>query len=165
MSNEMGRKEYVSLLEQAIGSGNIIDPATSKIKTDFGTVEKIRQWDGKGKLQTTLDDADLDDIIDKVSSGKKKRVIGEGQVTKNSPLSILEGEEDNEAVPPLKEKGEVDLEETGLTEQESEILKRLISEMDELTEDVKVNIDVDDDDEDEEEEDNLYGKSDVEDDD
>lgn len=121
----MDNKEYVNLLETAVGSH------------PNAPCEDIVNWRGPGDLKTY---EDLDDLVDKITKDEKDTTAAvqeEGKVednkdkTNESPLSILENEvnsadEDNTDVEdPISEA-------VKFTDQESEILNRLINEMNAL---------------------------------
>jgi len=118
----MDNKEYVNLLEAAVSSH------------PNAPCEKIVNWKGAGDLKTH---EDLDDLVDKITKDEKDTKAAvqedtEGEPSeKESPLSILESELDKAE----EDAGDIDdvvSETVKFTDQESEILNRLITEMDAL---------------------------------
>lgn len=120
----MDSKEYVNLLEAAVSSH------------PNAPCENIVNWKGPGDLKTH---EDLDDLVDKITKDEKDTKAAvqedvEGEPSdndKDSPLSILESEldkteEDTETT------DDIVSETVKFTDQESEILNRLITEMDAL---------------------------------
>jgi len=120
----MDSKEYVNLLEAAVSSH------------PNAPCEDIVNWKGPGDLKTH---EDLNDLVDKITKDEKdtKAAVQEdakgkpSDTDEESPLSILESdldkaEEDTETV------GDIVSETINFTDQESEILNRLITEMDAL---------------------------------
>lgn len=135
----MTDKEYINLLEEAV-TVHANAPANPIVK-----------WSGKGDLPVTMDAEDINYLVDKIVKGdgltdtaigspsaKKSGVsVKEGETSK-SPLSILE-KELNEADDIDKNLDvKTDIKETDISEdleftnQESDILSRLINEMGEL---------------------------------
>jgi len=141
----MTDKEYINLLEEA-ETTHANDPANP-----------IVNWNGKGELPVTMDAEDINYLVDKIVKGDgiEDKAIGspsakfsgvrvkEGEA-KKSPLSILETEL-NEADAIDKKTGEKtnttiggkasDIgisEDLDFTDQESDILSRLITEMGDL---------------------------------
>lgn len=117
----MDSKEYVNLLEAAVSSH------------PNAPCEKIVNWNGSGDLKTH---EDLDDLVDKITKDEKDTTaaVQEDVDKKDSPLSILENELDNAD----EDLGDVDdtiSETVKFTDQESEILNRLMTEMDALDSD------------------------------
>jgi len=118
----MENTEYVSLLE-------------ASVSTYDSRADKVIDWTGKGDLPTH---DDLDDLVDKITTDKKdtKHAVQEESEPKKkdekeSPLSILENELENANETDDLDKLEENLgDAVTFTEQENEILNRLISEMD-----------------------------------
>lgn len=136
----MTDKEYINMLEEAV-TVHANAPANPIVK-----------WEGKGDLPTTMDAEDINYLVDKIVKGdgitdkfigspsaKKSGVNvkeGEGE-TKKSPLSILEKELNEADELDKKTKKETDIEsdlseDLDFTDQESDILSRLITEMGDL---------------------------------
>jgi len=114
----MDSKEYVNLLESAVSSH------------PNAPCEKIVNWNGSGDLNTH---EELDDLVDKITKDEKdtKAAVQEDvEDGKESPLSILENELDK-----AENVDNTTLESVKFTDQESEILNRLITEMDALDSD------------------------------
>jgi len=126
----MDSKEYVNLLESAVSSH------------PNAPCEKIVNWTGPGDLKTH---EELDDLVDKITKDEKdtKAAVQEDvEDGKESPLSILENELDK-----ADNVDDLTLETVKFTDQESEILNRLITEMDALdSDDMDTFIDNDDND-------------------
>lgn len=140
----MDHNDYVSLLEQSL----VVHPGAP--------AQPIRDWDGKGDLPTTMGHQDLGDIV-KLITGEaddperdaKQAGIneGKGKPKSRTPLSMLENEilkSANESpdllgeeLTPENDFGE-DEHTDGIEEvvrfetKESDILARLIREMDEM---------------------------------
>jgi len=129
------KDSYISFLEEAV------------TKHPNAPCDGIVSWDGKGKLPTTTDSG-IDDLVAKITKGDSPTDKGIQEDTKKesgkSPLSILENElneaeeeaseEEKNTEPTEKETPEgEDIEESiKFTDQESDILTRLISEMNNL---------------------------------
>ena len=113
----MDSKEYVNLLESAVSSH------------PNAPCEKIVNWNGSGDLKTH---EDLDELVDKITKDEKdtKAAVQEDVEDEGSPLSILENELDK-----AENVDDMTLENVKFTDQESEILNRLITEMDALDSD------------------------------
>lgn len=128
----MDQKEYVKLLQEAVAKSPTPDKDVSpSTPRDDSTVKKIVNWDGTGDLPETLERDELDEMVDEIltkdeSSGKVK------EEKEEAPLEKLEGDEagetDNEAGLDM----EIDEADMTFSDDESEILKKLITEMDEL---------------------------------
>lgn len=145
----LSHKEYLSLLQESINV-QVNSPAN-----------QIVSWKGDGNLPTELENSDIDELVNKIVKGDgiedlaidapNKKPVKES-VTKKSPLSILETDLDtainedetdmNEENTKEKNTGEnLDItdeelyEGVSFTEQESDILTRLINEMDEFEND------------------------------
>jgi len=118
----MDSKEYVNLLETAVSSH------------PNSPCEKIVNWEGKGDLKTH---DDLSDLVDKITKDEKSTTaavqedIDVEDKKKDSPLSILENELDNVDAE-VDDDNDIVSETVKFTDQESEILNRLITEMDAL---------------------------------
>ncbi|MEA3254115.1 MAG: hypothetical protein U9Q17_04105 [Chloroflexota bacterium] len=148
----MDKKTYVSLLEQAVDTTNFAP----------SNVSDIISYRGKGELKTSIQDKEIDDLVDKITNDDEDEdeddLVTENDDIFDSPLSLLEKEanendedededdEDLEDIEKLKE-------DVGFSDNESDILKRLIQEMEAVeTEDEElINDDelMDEDDEDE----------------
>lgn len=133
MSND---KDYIKFLEESV--------AVQKYKAPC---DKIVNWKGEGKLNSSLD-GDIDYLVKKITKGDKpedKAIQSESKTGSDSPLSILEKEldeadeeldakdieKDMEADKDIAEEGCKGIDETiDLSNVESDILSRLISEMD-----------------------------------
>ena len=120
----MDSKEYVNLLEEAVSSH------------PNAPCEKIVDWKGVGDLKTH---EDLDDLVDKITKDEKDTTaavqedVVEGEKSKKeSPLSILESELDKAEESDPENADDIVSETTKFTDQESEVLNRLITEMDAL---------------------------------
>lgn len=114
----MDSKEYVNLLEAAVSTH------------PNAPCEKIVNWKGNGDLPT---DEDLNDLVDKITKDEKDTNAAVQEDTKevskdDSPLSILENELDKVDEDTNKLEDDL-LENVKFTEQESEIINRLITEM------------------------------------
>ena len=134
----MTNKEYINMLEEAV-----------TVHAN-APVNPIVKWEGKGELPTTMDSEDINYLVDKIVKGdgvtdkfigspsatKSGVSVKEGE-TKKSPLSILEKELNEADVLDKQTKKEPDVEadlteDMDFTNQESNILSRLITEMGEL---------------------------------
>lgn len=130
------KDSYISFLEEAVA------------KHPNAPADKIVDWNGKGKLPTTTD-AGIDKLIAKITKGDKPTDKGIQEAAKkdadDSPLSILENElNEAEEEAPIEEpaegketketpeKEEKIEESIKFTDQESDILSRLIKEMNAL---------------------------------
>jgi len=118
----MDTKEYVNLLEAAVGTH------------PNAPCEKIINWKGTGDLPT---DEDINDLVDKITKDEKDTSAAVQEDVKNekssedSPLSILENDLDKTEED--TENFEDTISETAkFTDQENEIVNRLITEMNAL---------------------------------
>lgn len=164
MAKRLDKKDYISLLEQAVVSGPSTQPPTGvKPGLQYRGMsvdgDEILNWDGKEDQMTHKELKDIDDIVKTVTgknstTGTTGGVNKESQVKDDSPLSILEMDEDLAAAEEEKEKEkgkkggdeegeeekeldvdkelEEDCQTVSFSPQESEVLSRLIKEMGEL---------------------------------
>ena len=123
----MDHKDYVSLLEQSVRT-HTTAPAN-----------KIVGWDGKGPLPKTMPDDDLSKITKRImgiGAGMEADAAGgKGKLKEDSPLSVLEGETYNKELDGILD-GNLE-EDVSFDEKESEVVKRLISEMDAFDDDIE----------------------------
>ena len=138
-------KDYVKFLESAV----------SATQHQGAPVEKILDWDGKGALPETLDSDELDAIVKRITkedvddADPKETMKAYGDEMPDDDDDVTEREEDEEeGTPEMDDLGESPLEmlgdisetsneevdallaETSFTDQESDVLKRLVQEMD-----------------------------------
>jgi len=128
----MEQKEYVKLLQEAVAKSPTPDKSISpSTPRDDSTVKKIVNWDGTGDLPETLERDELDEMVDEILTKEESPGETEKKV-EEAPLDKLEedeaGETDNEAGLDM----EIDEADMTFNDDESEILKKLITEMDEL---------------------------------
>lgn len=138
-------KEYIKFLQEAVSVGTGAPRTDLGPNWNWGTVKDVLDYGDGKELKTTLDNDELDEVYEKVSGKKKEKKLHEAKGSK-SPISVLEAEGDTEYKGVEKEKGEeipneedenleeCDIKEGSLLEQESDVLTRLINEMDSLDE-------------------------------
>jgi hypothetical protein len=137
-------KAYIEFLQEAVNVGTGAPKSDLGSNWNWGTVKDLLDY-GEGKeLKTTLDEDELNEVYEKISGKKKDGKLSESKKAR-SPISMLEAEDDTEFAGPEKEKGEENdeedeedevseckMEEGTFLEQESDVLSRLINEMDAL---------------------------------
>jgi len=129
----MDQKEYVELLQEAVAKSPTPDKSISpSTPRDDSTAKKIVNWDGTGDLPETLERDELDEMVDEILT-KDESPAEVKEEKEEAPLDKLEGsdeagETDNEAGLDM----EIDETDMTFSDDESEILKKLITEMDEL---------------------------------
>jgi hypothetical protein len=161
LNNDEREKGYINFLESVLEASNS-DLQITQSDFDFhGPEEGIVKWSGDGDLPTELSDSEMNDLVKRITSpgehlggqqdegGIKEedpKAVIEGEEMEESPLSILEElrrlEEDDEDIPE-----DIDddlLEDIDFTDQEGEIISRLIGEMDSLEDDGDLDIITDD---------------------